>query len=89
MPSPSALAHEADVADDVDARACRSGRGTSTCPGRRLTSGSVTAITMRNDGGAAFDEKNFPPSMTHSSPSWSARVVNTVGSAPPCGSVIE
>ena len=37
----------------------------------------------------AFDEKNFHPLITHSSPSRSARVVNRVGSAPACGSVIE
>ena len=37
----------------------------------------------------AFDEKNFQPLITHSSPSFTARVVNIVGSAPACGSVIE
>ena len=34
-----------------------------------LTSGLVTAMTMRNDAVLAFDEKNFQPLMTHSSPS--------------------
>ena len=54
-----------------------------------VTSGLVTAMTMRNEAVLAFDEKNFPPLMTHSSPSFSARVVNIVGSAPAWGSVIE
>ena len=54
-----------------------------------LTSGLVTTITMRNDAVLAFDEKNFQPLMTHSSPSWTAWVVNIVGSAPAWGSVIE
>ena len=38
-----------------------------------LTSGFVTAITMRNDAVFAFDEKYFQPLMTHSSPSLTAR----------------
>ena len=46
-------------------------------------------MTMRNEAVLAFDEKNFHPLMTHSSPSFSARVVNIVGSAPAWGSVIE
>ena len=46
-------------------------------------------MTMRKDAVLAFDEKNFHPLMTHSSPSRSARVVNIVGSAPAWGSVIE
>src|SRR5688572_9020420 len=54
-----------------------------------LTSVFVTAMTMRNDAVLAFEEKYFQPLMTHSSPSFSARVVNRVGSAPACGSVIE
>src|SRR5437763_5720351 len=54
-----------------------------------LTSGFVTAMTMRNDAVLAFDEKYFHPLITHSSPSFSARVVKRVGSAPACGSVIE
>jgi hypothetical protein len=54
-----------------------------------LTSGLVTAITMRNDAVLALDEKYFQPLMTHSSPSLTARVLNIVGSAPACGSVIE
>ena len=58
-------------------------------PWYALTSGSVTAITMRNDDVRALDEKNFHPSMTHSSPSRRARVSKRVGSDPPWGSVIE
>src|SRR3954454_980165 len=54
-----------------------------------LTSGFVTTITMRNDAVFAFDEKYFHPLMTHSSPSLTADVLNNVGSAPACGSVIE
>ena len=54
-----------------------------------LTSGSVTAITIRNDAVFAFDEKYFQPLITHSSPSLTARVLNSVGSAPAWGSVIE
>ena len=46
-------------------------------------------MTMRNEAVLALDEKNFQPLMTHSSPSFSARVVNMVGSAPAWGSVIE
>ena len=49
----------------------------------------MTAITIRNDAVFAFDEKNFQPLMTHSSPSFTARVLNMRGSAPACGSVIE
>ncbi|CNH70043.1 Uncharacterised protein [Mycobacterium tuberculosis] len=44
---------------------------------------------MKNDATEALDEKYFRPVMTQSSPSRTARVVNTRGSAPPCGSVIE
>ena len=58
-------------------------------PWYALTSGLVTTITIRNDAVLAFDEKNFQPLITHSSPSRTARVVNSVGSAPACGSVIE
>ncbi len=58
-------------------------------PWYALTSGSVTTMTIRNDAVRAFDEKNFHPLITHSSPSLTARVVNMVGSAPACGSVIE
>src|SRR5262247_1783504 len=54
-----------------------------------LTSGFVTAMTIRNDAVFAFDEKYFQPESTHSSPSRAARVLNSVGSAPACGSVIE
>ena len=58
-------------------------------PWYALTSGFVTAITMRNDAVFAFDEKNFQPLMTHSSPSLTAWVLKSVGSAPACGSVME
>src|SRR5437868_962425 len=54
-----------------------------------LTSGFVTHMTIRNDAVGAFDEKYFQPLMTHSSPSFSARHLNIVGSAPAWGSVIE
>src|SRR5580765_6373578 len=54
-----------------------------------LTSGFVTTMTIKNDAVLAFDEKNFHPLITHSSPSLTACVLNCVGSAPPCGSVIE
>jgi hypothetical protein len=46
-------------------------------------------MTMKNDATEAFDEKNFRPAITQSSPSQTARVVKTRGSAPPYGSVIE
>ena len=36
-------------------------------------------MTIRNDAVRAFDEKNFHPLMTHSSPSFTARVVNMRG----------
>ena len=52
-------------------------------------SGSVTAMTMRKLDSEAFELNHFCPLMTHTSPSSSARVVKTFGSAPPCGSVIE
>src|SRR3546814_13716803 len=55
----------------------------------RSLSASVTAITSRNDANLALDENHFSPSITHSSPSSVAEQVNTSGSAPPCGSVIE
>ena len=54
-----------------------------------LTSGLVTAMTIRNDAVLALDEKYFQPLMTHSSPSLIACVLNSVGSAPACGSVME
>ena len=46
-------------------------------------------MTMRNDAVLAFDEKYFHPLMTHSSPSLTAWVLKSVGSAPACGSVME
>jgi hypothetical protein len=54
-----------------------------------FASGSVTAMTIRNDETCAFDENHFWPLMTQLSPLSSARVRKTFGSAPPCGSVIE
>ena len=54
-----------------------------------LISGSVTAMTMRNAAVLALEEKNFHPLMTHSPPSLTASVLNSVGSEPACGSVIE
>nr|CRL71863.1 hypothetical protein CPGR_00782 [Mycolicibacter nonchromogenicus] len=53
------------------------------------TSGSVMATTMKNDATDALEEKYLRPVITQSSPSRTARVVNTRGSAPPCGSVME
>jgi hypothetical protein len=58
-------------------------------PAYGLTSGFVTATTMRNSAVLALDEKYFHPSITQSSPSRTARVAMRVGSAPPVGSVIE
>ena len=58
-------------------------------PWYALTSGLVTTITIRNDAVLALEEKNFQPLITQSSPSRTAWVVNSVGSAPACGSVIE
>ena len=52
-------------------------------------SGSVTASTIRKLARREFDENHFSPSITHSSPSCQARQVNSRGSAPACGSVIE
>ncbi len=48
-------------------------------PWYALTSGSVTAITMRNDAVFAFDEKYFQPLMTHSSPSLSRAALEQRG----------
>jgi hypothetical protein len=53
------------------------------------TSGSVIATTMKNEATDALEEKYFRPVITQSPPSRKARVLNTRGSAPPCGSVIE
>ncbi len=53
------------------------------------TSGLVMATTMKNEATDALLEKYFRPVITQSSPSRTARVVKTLGSAPPCGSVIE
>jgi hypothetical protein len=44
---------------------------------------------MMNAAMSAKDENHFSPLITHSSPSWTAVVVKTFGSAPPWGSVIE
>ena len=53
-------------------------------------SGSVTAMTIPNAAPSADDENHLCPSITHSSPSATARVRSCVGSAPDTsGSVIE
>ena len=53
-------------------------------------SGSVTAITIPNAAPSAPDENHLWPSITHSSPSRTARVRSVVGSEPgTSGSVIE
>ena len=44
---------------------------------------------MKKEATDALEEKYFRPVITQSSPSRTARVVKTRGSAPPCGSVIE
>ncbi|MCY1186275.1 hypothetical protein D9M71_226670 [compost metagenome] len=51
-------------------------------------SASVTTMTMKNSAKRAFEANHFLPLITHSSPSRTAVVVKTCGSAPPCGSVI-
>ena len=53
------------------------------------TSGSVTHITIRKSATDAFDENHLCPLITYSSPSSTARVDSSVGSAPAPGSVIE
>ena len=54
------------------------------------TSGLVTAITIRKSATDPLDVNHLCPLMTHSSPSRTADVVNSVGSDPAvCGSVIE
>jgi hypothetical protein len=53
------------------------------------TSGFVTAITTRKSATDAFDVNHLWPLITHSSPSRTARVRSSVGSAPAPGSVIE
>jgi len=53
------------------------------------TSGLVIATTMKNDATEALDDQYLRPLMIQSSPSRVARVVNTRGSEPPCGSVME
>ena len=53
-------------------------------------SGSVIAITIAKPAPSAPDENHLWPSMTHSSPSCTARVRSSVGSDPETsGSVIE
>ena len=54
-----------------------------------LTSGLVTAMTIRNEAKRAFEVNHFYPLITQSSPSRTALVVNILGSAPAWGSVIE
>ena len=66
--------------------------GTMICDARRCgsASGSVTAITIPNPAPSAPDENHLRPSITHSSPSRTARVFSPVGSEPETsGSVIE
>ena len=53
-----------------------------------LTSGFVTTMTMWKEANSALELNHFSPLMTQWSPSRTAREVNRVGSAPPCGSVI-
>ena len=53
------------------------------------TSGFVWHMTIRKSQIDAFDENHLCPLMTHSSPSRTALVVSSVGSAPAPGSVIE
>ncbi len=67
--------------------------GTTICDARRCGSarpGRVTAITIPNAAPSAPDENHLCPSITHSSPSRTARVRSVVGSDPDTsGSVIE
>src|SRR6185437_9859610 len=53
------------------------------------TSGSVTHMTMRKSATDAFELNHLWPLITYSSPSSTARVARSVGSAPAPGSVIE
>ena len=53
------------------------------------TSGSVTHMTMRKSATEAFELNHLWPLITYSSPSSTARVASSVGSAPAPGSVIE
>ena len=66
--------------------------GTMICVARLCgsASGSVTAMTIPNPAPSAPDENHLCPSITHSSPSRTARVLSPVGSDPDTsGSVIE
>src|SRR4029450_2659978 len=54
-----------------------------------VSASPVRAITTRKSAIEAFDENHLWPLMTHSSPSRTALVVSSVGSAPAPGSVIE
>ena len=66
--------------------------GTTICDARAGggASGSVTAITIPNAAPSAPEENHLCPSITHSSPSRTARVRSVVGSEPgTSGSVIE
>ena len=58
-------------------------------PWYALTSGSVTAITMRNDDVRALDEKNFQPVDDPLVAVAPGPGRERVGSEPPWGSVIE
>jgi hypothetical protein len=82
------VVHGGDVAHDVDA-----GVPTGTMiidePWYGETSGSVTHMTMRKSATDAFELNHLWPLITYSSPSSTARVASSVGSAPAPGSVIE
>jgi hypothetical protein len=65
--------------------------GTTNIDARRRggPSGLVTAMTMRKSATDPFDVNHLCPLITYSSPTRSARVESSVGSAPAPGSVIE
>lgn len=64
--------------------------GTTNCDARRCgsASGSVTAMTKKKSATEAFVMNHLCPCSTQSSPSSTAAVVSSVGSAPASGSVI-
>ena len=83
-PAAERLVAETDVAQDVDARRLRR-HDEHRVPfvGRRVGVGDRHHDEERRH--RANDENHFSPLMTHSSPSCTAAVVKTFGSAPPCG----
>jgi hypothetical protein len=86
-----AFAVQSDVAHDVHARSI-SGQQEHRHALIGADIGLVTTMTIRNEAVLALDEKYFQLLITQSpfpEPSRLALVVNCVGSAPPCGSVIE